>query len=82
MENPEQNFVALGMSATETQQELLSSRILSGWDMHPTFLSDAELLGASCVILPQHKLTCLYRALTSSNQARRSRASVLQQHKT
>ena len=27
-------------------QEALSARMMAGWDMHPTFLSDAELLGA------------------------------------
>lgn len=26
-------------------QEALSARMMAGWDMHPTFLSDAELLG-------------------------------------
>lgn len=48
----EQNYAVIGVSAsTHADQELLPSRMISGWDMHPTFLSDAELLGASCDLL-------------------------------
>lgn len=44
---PEQTNFAVGVSASDT---LPPARMMSGWDMHPTFLSDAELLGASCVL--------------------------------
>lgn len=65
----EQNFAAIGVSASDTHadQELLPARMISGWDMHPTFLSDADLLGASCVLLlncmtnSRRLLSCTYR---------------------
>ena len=37
----EQNF-AIGVSVSDSH----AAAQISGWDMHPTFLSDAELLGA------------------------------------
>ena len=69
----EQNF-AIGVSVSDSN----AAAQISGWDMHPTFLSDAELLGAFswCCSFMHDNVACCLPQRTFRNHLRRANTAL------